>query len=71
MVRRGDDAPAGLVGVRGVDDEHAAPEDRPVTERKDAEHRDDAAVPVPEGGTGRGASAEMAFGSAGMLTSGS
>ena len=40
--------------VLSADDEHAAPEDRPVTDRKDAEDGDDAAVSAPERGPGRG-----------------
>lgn len=54
VVHRGNDAPAGLGGVRGINDEHAAPEDRPVTDRKDAEDGDNAAVSAPERGAGGG-----------------
>jgi hypothetical protein len=47
VVRIFDNAALCLGGVHGVDDEHATPEDGPVREREEPEHRDDPAIFVP------------------------
>ena len=50
MVRRRNDASTRLGGIGRVDDEHTAPEDRPVPKCEDRKDRDDTAVFVPERG---------------------